>query len=225
MTMKLATKRSILATQIAFTLVEVMVSLAIFGLITVSLYEVFHLSHRAREKAQSRSEVSVTLSGMQDLLGTYIRSAYPYTNPVPAAANLPPNQIGVLFSGEDERMTFVTSAPRATGGRYGLAKITLSWQGDEKNPGPLIIQEQVPVRFDDRDDAPGIVNRLVAMEGVRTFKIEYLDPQTIDEETWEEYWDRGRGALPRAVRFILRGPKGQEIQWVFPIMIQVMTPR
>src|SRR5262245_66632960 len=122
-------------------------------------------------------------------------------------------------------MTFVTSAPRAAGGRYGLAKITLSWQGDEKDPGPLIRQEQMPVRFDDRDDAPGIVNRLVAMEGVRTFKIEYLDPQTIDEETWEEYWDRGRGALPRAVRFILRGPKGQEIQWVFPIMIKAITQR
>ena len=105
-----------LATQRAFTLLEVIIALTIFGLITASLYGIFFLSHRAVEKAQARSAESVTLSGMQDFFGSYIRAAYPY--------KIAPEIVGVFFAGEENRLSFVTATSVGMGGR-GMARITV----------------------------------------------------------------------------------------------------
>ena len=61
-----------------FTLIEVVLALSIFALIGAVLYGAFSLSHRAVEKSQASFDDHQKLRSFTDLLGSYIRSAYPY---------------------------------------------------------------------------------------------------------------------------------------------------
>ena len=92
----------------------------------------------------------------------------------------------------------------------------------------MTVEEQIPVRFGDQVSG-GVSNSVVILHGVKNLKIEYLNPQTSSEagaEDWQEDWDGAdKGVLPKAVRLNIRSERGDEIQWLFPIMMQVMTPR
>jgi hypothetical protein len=64
---------------------------------------------------------------------------------------------------------------------------------------------------------------MVIREGVKEFRISYLDPQS-EEEKWEERWDAGeRNGLPRAVRLEYRTVDGGESRWVFPVMMNLLA--
>jgi hypothetical protein len=200
-------------------LIEVMLAMTIFALITVVLYAAFSLGHRAVEKSQKSFENNQRLRAVDELLGSYIRSAYPY--------RASPQGTPILFTGEESKLTFVSSFSRAMGGR-GMAKVRVFWEGAENRPGLLRLEEEVPVRVpsEEGSEAPeGIRNGLVIREGVKGFRITYLDPQS-DEAKWEERWDaREKNMLPRAVRLQYLTVEGREIQWVFPVMMNVMAQR
>ena len=83
---------------------------------------------------------------------------------------------------------------------------------------------RVPSEEDSERDQ-GISNGMVIREGVKEFRITYLDPQG-DEEKWEERWDAGeRNMLPRAVRLNYLTGEGREVQWVFPVMMNLLAQR
>jgi hypothetical protein len=104
----------------------------------------------------------------------------------------------------------------------------LFWEGDEKRAGVLRLEEETPVRVpseEGNEAHEGLSNGLVVREGVKEFRITYLDPQS-DEEKWEERWDaRERNALPRAVRLNYLTEEGREVQWVFPVMMNLLAQR
>ena len=202
-----------------FTLVEVMLALTIFALMTVVLYGAFSLGHSAVEKTQKSFEKNQKLRAVDEIVGSYIRSAYPY--------RATPQGAPILFAGEGSELTFVSSFSLAMGGR-GMAKVRLFWEGDENRPGLLRLEEEIPVRVlseEDGEPHEGINNGLVIREGVKGLRITYLDPQS-DEEKWEEGWDaKERNMLPRAIRLNYFTEEGREIQWVFPVMMNVMAQR
>ena len=202
-----------------FTLIEVMLAMTIFALMTLVLYGAFSLGHSAVEKTQKSFEKNQKLRAVDELVGSYIRSAYPYRSS--------PQGSPILFTGKESELTFVSSFSLAMGGR-GMAKVRLFWEGDENRPGLLRLEEQVPVRVPSEEDSEtleGISNGLVVREGVKEFRITYLDPQS-DEEKWEERWDaREKNMLPRAVRLHYLTEEGREIQWIFPVMMNLMAQR
>ena len=61
-----------------FTLIEVVLALTIFALLGTILYGAFALSHNALAKSQISAERNQAQRATADLLGSYIRSAYPY---------------------------------------------------------------------------------------------------------------------------------------------------
>jgi hypothetical protein len=152
-------------------------------------------------------------------VGSYVRSADPYRSS--------PQGTPILFAGKESELTFVSSFSLAMGGR-GMAKVRLFWEGDENRPGRLRLEEEIPVRVPSEEDseAPeGIRNGLVIREGVKEFRITYLDPQGA-EEKWEERWDATeKNMLPRAVRLHYLTEEGRQIQWVFPVMMNLMAQR
>jgi prepilin-type N-terminal cleavage/methylation domain-containing protein len=199
-----------------FTLIEVVLALSIFALMGTILYGAFSLSHSAVEKAQASFERNQKLRSFSDLLGSYIRSAYPYRQSAQDSR--------VFFDGREDRLTFVSSLSFAMGGR-GMSKVHIAWQGAEAGDGSIQIVEEMPVRFspDEEIDLGGLRNNVVIEEGVTDFRFAYLDPSREDEQ-WEEIWDGiERQALPRAVRLTYRNHEGKEIRWVFPVMITVLA--
>jgi general secretion pathway protein J len=203
--------------QVGFTLIEVLLALTIFALMGTILYGAFSLGHGAVEKTQKSFETNQKLRAVDELLGSYVRSAFPYRST--------PQTAPLLFTGESAELTFVSSFSLAMGGR-GMAKVRLFWEGDEKRGGTLRLEEETPVRVQDEEGNEGhegLRNGMVIREGVKEFRITYLDPQS-EEEQWEERWDAGeRNGLPRAVRLEYRTESGRKAQWVFPLMMNLLA--
>jgi prepilin-type N-terminal cleavage/methylation domain-containing protein len=201
---------------LGFTLIEVVLALSIFALIGAVLYGAFSLSHSAVAKSQASFEGNQKLRSFTDLLGSYIRSAYPYRQSV--------QDTTVFFDGQEDQLTFVSSISLAMGGR-GMSKIRVAWEPTEEGEGPIELEEEVPVRFnlsEDRDPG-GLRNDLIIRERVKDLRFAYLDPKS-EDELWEERWDgREKSALPRAVRLSYRNHDGKEIRWIFPVMISVLA--
>ena len=201
---------------LGFTLIEVVLALSIFALIGAVLYGAFSLSHRAVEKSQASFEDNQKLRSFTDLLGSYIRSAYPYRESS--------QDTTVLFDGQEDQLTFVSSISLAMGGR-GMSKIRVAWEAAENGEGPIQLEEEVPLRLNRNEDLNpgGLRSDVVIQERVKELRFAYLDPKN-EEEIWEERWDgREKLALPRAVRLSYRNHDGKEIRWVFPVMISVLA--
>jgi len=195
-----------------FTLIEVTLAMTLAAMIVALLYSAFYLGLRAMEKASVHSEDSQRLRSIETFLGSYIRSAYPYRESSRSSA--------IFFSGEVDRLTFISSFSIGMGGR-GMSRVTLSWSDEEG--GVLIMEEGIPVRLGEEGDDAGYRNKLILWQGVRELRIQYLDPQR-DGEDWTEQWDgTERRSLPRAVRVDFRDEDQEEIHWVFPVMMSVLA--
>jgi general secretion pathway protein J len=198
-----------------FTLIEVVLALTIFALIGGILYGAFSLSHSAVEKAEVNATQNQKQRSVADLLASYIRSAYPYRES--------PQEPAPFFAGEADALTFVSAYSQSLGGR-GMAKIEITKDEDENGRAVVRLRETTPVRISGDGAAPGQTYRLALYEGVREFRLAYLDPQAADE-SWEERWNgQERRLLPRAVRLSFRDERGSELRWVFPVMMVVLAP-
>jgi general secretion pathway protein J len=203
-----------------FTLIEVTIAITLLALMVLMLYGSFYLGERAMAKAQARSDQSQSLRTFEEFLGAYIHSAHPY--------RVSSRDPAVYFIGEDRSVEFVSSLSTGLGGR-GMAKVRIAADLAGSRGATLVLEEEMPVRVIDRGldgglgaGGGGFRNNIVLAEGLRNFKIEYLDSQNQDEN-WADEWDgRQRRALPRAVRLSFRGEQGNEVRWVFPIMIGVL---
>lgn len=198
-----------------FTLIEVVLALTIFALMGGILYGAFSLSHSAAEKADVNAIRNQRQRSVADLLASYIRSAYPYRES--------PQEQAPFFEGDEEALTFVSAYSQGMGGR-GMAKIQISKAEDENGRVVVTLQETTPVRIGGEGAATGQTYRLTLSEGLREFRLAYMDPQA-EDESWEERWDAGeRRTLPRAVRLSYRDEGGREVRWVFPVMMIVLAP-
>ena len=198
-----------------FTLIEVVLALSIFALLGTILYGAFALGQSALAKSQSAAMRSQTQRSTADLLGSYVRSAYPYRSS--------PQEQAIFFEGESDSLTFVSAYSHGMGGR-GMARIQLMAGDEDRGRAPLYLEEMTPVRLDGEQLSPGQTHRLVLQEGIRDFRLAYLDPQA-EQETWEERWGgQERRVLPRAVRLTFLDADGREVRWIFPIMMVVLAP-
>ncbi|OGQ74542.1 MAG: hypothetical protein A3G94_01270 [Deltaproteobacteria bacterium RIFCSPLOWO2_12_FULL_60_16] len=208
------TRNSQVKTQSGFTLIEVAISITLLALIAVILYGAFYLSHRAVMKSQARAEESQRLRSAGDLLAGYIRSAYPY--------RLSSQDPSILFFGEQDSLSFVSALSSGMGGR-GMSQITISYEGGD-GTGLLTLVEKIPAHAPEAEGSAGYANGVVLDQGLRGLSLEYLDPQG-DEERWVDQWSGAeKRMLPRAVRLRYQGAQREEIEWVFPIMLSVLSP-
>jgi prepilin-type N-terminal cleavage/methylation domain-containing protein len=198
-----------------FTLIEVVLALTIFALLGTILYGAFALSHSALAKSQSVAARSQAQRSTADLLGSYIRSAYPYRSS--------PQEQAIYFEGASDSLTFISAYSHGMGGR-GIAKIQITADEDDNGRSPLRLEEVTPVRVSGDEIATGQNLRVILRDRISKFRISYLDPQA-EDETWQERWDgQERRILPRAVRFTFADESGIEVRWIFPIMMVVLAP-
>lgn len=201
--------------QFGFTLLELTIGMTLLALMTMILYAAFDVGQRAMEKSQARVEESQRRRSVEEMVAGYVRSAYPYRSSS--------NEPALLFSGDENGLTFVSALSLGMGGR-GMASVTLYWEGKENGSGRLILEEKIPVRREEPVDGEGHHHRAVLGEAVKGFRIDYLESQPENDE-WVTRWDgKEKKTLPRAIRLSQRGEDGREILWVFPVMMRVLTP-
>ena len=198
-----------------FTLIEVVLALAIFALMGAILYGAFSLGHSAVEKSEANSTRNQKRRAIADLLGHYIRSAYPYKESAQDQA--------VFFAGESDRVTFVSTYSQAMGGR-GMARIQLSKEERGDDEVALRVEETAPVRVSAEEVPLGQTQSVTFQADLRAARFAYLDPQA-ENDQWEDRWDgRERRLLPRAVAIIFNSENGEESRWIFPLMMTVLAP-
>jgi len=202
------------AASTGFTLIEVVLALTIFALMGAILYGAFSLGHSAAEKSEANATRNQRQRAMTELLGNYIRSAFPYKQSAQDQT--------VFFSGERDSVTFVSAYSHAMGGR-GMAKIHLSKETDGEQRSILKVEETAPVRTGEDALAAGSSHGVSFQADMREIRFAYLDPQD-EEEKWEDRWDGAeRRALPRALAIQFVGGSGEEVRWIFPIMMTVLA--
>jgi len=197
-----------------FTLIEVVLALAIFALMAAILYGAFSLGHSAVAKSEKNSTRNQKQRAVADLLGNYLRSAFPYKESAQDQT--------VFFIGESDSVTFVSAYSQAMGGR-GMATIRLSKEQDGEHGVALRVAETAPVRVSDEAVALGQSHGLTFQADMRAVRFAYLDPQA-EDENWQDRWDgRERRELPRAVGISFLNANGEELRWVFPLMMTVLA--
>lgn len=206
--------RSMRGADRGFTLIEVVLALAIFAVMGAILYGAFSLGHRAVEKTQAKFERNQRGRALDDLLGTYVRSAYPYRSS--------PQDQAVWFDGEFDKVTFVSAYSQSMGGR-GMARIRIFADRDEAGNGVLKLEELLPVRAETDAQALGQSQAVVLAEEVERIRLAYLDVSG-EQEKWEERWDgKERRSLPRAIKMTYEDRQGRESRWTLPIMMTVLA--
>jgi len=197
-----------------FTLIEVVLALTIFALMGAILYGAFSLGHSAVQKSEANSTRNQKQRVISELLGNYIRSAFPYKESAQDQA--------VFFTGESDTVTFVSAYSHAMGGR-GMAKIYLRKETDGEHRSGLKVEETAPVRISMDVLATGSSHGVSFEADMRDMRFTYLDPQA-EEEKWEDRWDGAeRRTLPRAVAIQFVNANGEEVRWIFPIMMTVLA--
>jgi general secretion pathway protein J len=177
-----------------FTLLEMVLALTIFGMITATVYSAFYFGHRAVTSGERAADQNQRMRLAEELLGRQIRSAVFYF------AIHEEDQIP-FFLGASDGLTFVTSAPQSRGG-MGLAVVTYRIAD-----GRLILEERTAFTPDDLYDPPNDapVERAVLLEGFSALWFEYLPREEVDLG-WANKWDaRDEDTLPAAVRISVEG--------------------
>jgi type II secretion system protein J len=179
---------------VGFTLLEVILSLMIFSMLTLMVYSAFFIGHRAVLKGERDADQNQRMRVAEDILGREVRSAVSYQ----ARHD---DDTPLFFLGHGDGMTFVTAAPQARGGT-GLAVVTY-----RVVDGQLILEERVGFTPQDlyRPPRDAHVERAVLLSGFASIRFEYM-PHDDTQSGWQRAWDaREEEALPVAVRMTVEG--------------------
>lgn len=169
-----------------FTLVELLVVLALTGLLTLSLYQAFRVGSRAADRANPNADAAMQFALMQDFLDREIAAAVPM--PVPSDSTN-----AIQFDGAPQAVSFIGLPPAFLGlGGFNLlhlqlvdGRIEVSWEPLARGPSAA------------QPDAP---HPSILMDGVRNITLDYFGvPAPGEPPNWIERW-ADRPDLPRLVR-------------------------
>lgn len=176
--------------QAGFTLLEVLIALAIVGMLLVVAFGGLRVALAAWRQGEDRADVHDHLRGVAVTLTRALGAIYPYR----AALGDAPEAV-VLFIGSGDKLQLVTQAPPIP---FALPiAFTALVVGVEEGevPGLVIRERALPNR--DPFTKAEVVYRDPAITSI---EVRYLD----DNGAWQEAWNaQDQNAMPLAVRLTL----------------------
>jgi general secretion pathway protein J len=166
-----------------FTLIEVLVALAVTGLVSLLLVQGIGLAALGFDRLSRGAERLDESRGVDQVLRHALASAAA----IPAGA-------GIGFAGDAARVSFLSLVADNGPGLYRI-EIALDASSGERR---LVLTRRVAA-----PDAQPRVERSILARGVRAFRIAYFGAAALGEEpSWHDRWD-GLGYLPRLIRIEL----------------------
>jgi prepilin-type N-terminal cleavage/methylation domain-containing protein len=208
-----------------FTLLEVLVSVAIMALIMLLVWSTQSQSLNSKERIEKRDLLyqygRVALEKIANDISMAFLTKKPGTPSVPAEGVAAPPIVAELvtvprpitfFIGEDEgdrdrlRLTSMSHLRLISGGKESdQAKIMYEVESSAEEQGVMNLMRTETPWLDAETEVKGIA--LVLAENVRDFDLEYYDDR---KEEWDKLWNTEiidyTGRLPRAVRITLSLP-------------------
>lgn len=187
-------------TQAGFTLLEVLVAMALLGFLSTMLLGGVQLATRILESSRRHSDAATTLPAAYDFLRTQIAQTLPVTR-----ENLLHQQRIVDFEGDGEFLRFVTLAPThlppAAMGDSAYQLLTLQ-RGGSPNPNSVVITWQPYWRGDAKVHQTA-VRHSTLLETITALEITYFG--SVDGKQaagWHREW-KDRPGLPTLIRIRL----------------------
>jgi len=182
-----------------FTLLELIVALAILALIAGSVTIGIRLASASIVRGEAVAREAARLRAAMGIMERAIRSLDPL--PVPAGDNTTP-----YFAGEEKRIRFLTSLPPAALGAGGPRLISFF-----ELPGPaggLALAHAPPFRAEGAGNWEGTGDPRVLIPGAAEVSFTYSEGPTAEGKwEWLPAWDpKERGRLPAAVRVEFTAP-------------------
>lgn len=194
----------------AFTLVELLIALAIVGALVAIAFGGLRVAVAAWQQGEDRAEAHQHVRSVALILARAISAAYPYR----ASRSDGPEPV-VLFAGTETRLEFVTQAtpfPDATPIAFTAVVLSFDASGE---PGLVVRQRALPNRHPFNEAA--VVYRDAS---VTTLKLAYLD----EGGAWKDAWDGAEAkATPRAVRVTVGTSHNGRAQELPPLTVSLRT--
>jgi general secretion pathway protein J len=193
-----------------FTLVEMLVALALIGLLAAGLFGGLRFAARASERATAATDHASAVALAYGFLQAQLANAQPY----PATAD--PKDQQIVFDGEPDQIDLITTAPSrlALGGFFHL-RLTTADAGRQLH---LIAEWREPPR--QNGAAPNTpLEPTALLDNLKTAAFAFFgttDPELPDE--WHDQW-QGATALPKMIRLRIEFADG----WQAPDLI--VAPR
>lgn len=184
-----------------FTLIEVLVALALLGLLSTLLFDGLRLGARVWERVGSHDAADDELHHAQSLIRHQLERAYPL--PVADGREHPP----IAFTGTEDDLTFIAPALRAVA-EGGNARVTLAAVRDGKfltlvmsAAGELTLPDRAPPR------------REVLLDRLSRVSFEYFGADApMEAPGWHEQWSN-RNSLPMLIRVAIQFPPNDPRNW------------
>jgi general secretion pathway protein J len=182
-----------------FTLVELLAGIAIFALISGSLYGALGISVKAFDSVSKRTDAEQTLRVVSGFLQRSLEQGYPL-----ALVNR--NGWKLLFEGDAKSLRYVANLPGFLG-YGGLYEMVFS--SPYKDGHLSLVLERRPLFIDKaRGELRGELEKQVLMEKLKAIKIRYYGRGAEDENPlWKEQWREAK-SLPTLVEIQITTAEG-----------------
>jgi general secretion pathway protein J len=195
-----------------FTLVELIIALAIVGALLVVAFGGLRVAVGARRRGDERAESQQHFRSLTLTLTRAVSASYPYV-----AAQQEGETPTILFKGEGRRLEFVTQTspfPTSTPVAFTAVVIELTSSGDHSK---LVIRQRVLPNRGPFKDSPAVLED----DTIKALELSYLG-----NGGWQSEWDpQGEGALPRAIRIALGTTTPAEQRPLRAFTVTIGTPK
>jgi prepilin-type N-terminal cleavage/methylation domain-containing protein len=193
--------------QRGFTLVEVLLALAIVGALVVIAFSGVRIALGSWRQGEDRAEAYQHLRGIALTLARTVGAAYPYNGPrsdMPTAV--------LLFAGTASSLEFVTQAapyPTGTPAAFTAVVIELATTGERRG---LVIRQRLLPNRNPFTEATIVFNDPTLTE----LSFSYLDDNGAWQDTWEVETEKH---LPKAIRIGVSGTLNGRTQALLPLTV------
>jgi general secretion pathway protein J len=192
-------------TQRGFTLLELLISITLLGLILVLLFGGLRLGVRSWDAVQKQVDNLNSVRAIESFLRREMEAIYPYRWQTPPSTSL-------AFVGERGRVRFVAPMPSriGVGGLYAI-----SLELERSGSGRRLLWKHLPISPQVRDfsaleQAPEMVLAGAELSAVDDIWLTYFGRESPSSEPrWVERWE-SNSALPLLVRIQVRFADGSE---------------
>jgi len=186
-----------------FTLLELMISLTIVGLILVIVFSSLRIGARAWEKGEKDVEMRQRERIVLDLVKRQIASTF-------VRVVKDKDEQPFFLKGDGESMEFISRIPMVPGNRAGLVYVKYVVRPEDEDKKRLMFSEKNTYIIEKVMEDQAEEEFFELIPGAQNIEFEYLRGPSEDEEgsVWQETWDpdSDKGA-PLAVKIILQDSK------------------
>ncbi len=187
----------------AFTLVEVMVTLTILGIVVLVTFGVFRMGLSAWEKGESNREGTQTMRIASHRISQQMKSLMPYrVKTEKAEGNF------LAFEGRPRSVKFISTLSLRTGRPSGFVYVIYEFQEGGTSGGRLLQYEGRVVNKNFMDEEPPENAKVSLFEDLADVRFEYYraaNPEKNQEEGWLSEWiAKEEKEFPKAMRMTLQ---------------------